>query len=64
MRLARQSLNAVGCEVAYARVDLVVTNKGPVLMELELIEPQLFIDFVPEGREKLAEVIVDRLNSF
>jgi glutathione synthase/RimK-type ligase-like ATP-grasp enzyme len=44
----------------YARVDLVQTADGPVLMELELIEPSLFFELGP-GRESaaaLAEAIL------
>ena len=44
----------------YARVDFVQTANGPVLMELELIEPSLFFELAP-GRESavaLAEAIL------
>jgi glutathione synthase/RimK-type ligase-like ATP-grasp enzyme len=34
----------------YARVDLVETGDGPVLMELELIEPDLFLDAAASTR--------------
>jgi glutathione synthase/RimK-type ligase-like ATP-grasp enzyme len=34
----------------YARVDLVETDRGPVLMELELIEPDLFLTPAAAGR--------------
>ena len=40
----------------YARVDLVETDKGPVLMELELIEPDLFL--TPQGAARLAEGLI------
>jgi glutathione synthase/RimK-type ligase-like ATP-grasp enzyme len=40
----------------YARVDLVETDGGPVLMELELIEPDLFL--TPEGAGRLAEALI------
>jgi glutathione synthase/RimK-type ligase-like ATP-grasp enzyme len=40
----------------YARVDLVETDGGPVLMELELIEPDLFL--TPEGAARLAEALI------
>ncbi|MEL7123775.1 MAG: hypothetical protein AAFO07_30320 [Bacteroidota bacterium] len=61
MELAKATLKALPTAVAYARVDIVTTKNGPLLMELELIEPQLFLDFVPEGREKFAQIIVDHL---
>jgi glutathione synthase/RimK-type ligase-like ATP-grasp enzyme len=38
----------------YARVDLIETADGPVLMELELIEPDLFLGLRPEGARRLA----------
>jgi glutathione synthase/RimK-type ligase-like ATP-grasp enzyme len=38
------ALTAVDGDPTYARVDLVATERGPVLMELELIEPQLFLE--------------------
>jgi glutathione synthase/RimK-type ligase-like ATP-grasp enzyme len=40
----------------YARVDLVETDRGPVLMELELIEPDLFL--TPAGAARLAEGLI------
>jgi glutathione synthase/RimK-type ligase-like ATP-grasp enzyme len=40
----------------YARVDLVETDGGPVLMELELIEPYLFL--TPAAATRLAEALV------
>jgi glutathione synthase/RimK-type ligase-like ATP-grasp enzyme len=43
-QVAEAALAAVPAELAYARVDLVPTSRGPVLMELELIEPQLFLE--------------------
>lgn len=40
----------------YARVDLVETAGGPLLMELELIEPDLFL--TPEGASRLARALI------
>ena len=54
-RFGRQVLEASGATWLYARVDLVETADGPVLMELELIEPDLFLDQAPEAAERLAE---------
>ena len=45
-------LDAAGRAWLYARVDLVDTGHGPVLMELELIEPDLFL--TPAAAERLA----------
>jgi glutathione synthase/RimK-type ligase-like ATP-grasp enzyme len=44
--------------VAYARVDLVSTAYGPVLMELELIEPQLFLDAEPAAPARFANQLI------
>ena len=39
----------------YARVDLVSLDDGPVVMELELIEPALFLSSSPEGTRRFAD---------
>jgi glutathione synthase/RimK-type ligase-like ATP-grasp enzyme len=44
---------------ACARVDLVTSPGGPLLMELELIEPYLFLDTDPGAADRLAAVLVD-----
>lgn len=51
-------LAAAGRPWLYARVDLVETDRGPVLMELELIEPDLFLD--PASAERLAAALLAR----
>lgn len=51
----------VPASCVYARVDLVDTARGPLLMELELIEPELYFTIVPGSAERMARVIVDRL---
>jgi hypothetical protein len=45
----------------YARVDIVEAARGPLLMELELIEPELYFLYVPEAADRLARLIVERL---
>ncbi|MDQ6827076.1 MAG: hypothetical protein M3Z14_07765 [Candidatus Eremiobacteraeota bacterium] len=45
---------------AYARVDFVVTESGPVVMELELIEPALYFSFEPKAAGRLADVFMAR----
>ncbi|HJR17125.1 MAG TPA: hypothetical protein VJ808_09750 [Gemmatimonadales bacterium] len=44
----------------YARVDVVDTADGPVLMELELIEPDLFLTAAPQAAASLAEALMTR----
>lgn len=43
---------------AYARVDLVRLSTGWALMELELVEPELFFPLAPEIAERLADHVV------
>lgn len=45
----------------YARVDVVESARGPLLMELELIEPELYFSLVPAAAERMAQRIVERL---
>jgi hypothetical protein len=61
---ARHALAAVPggpFRLLYARVDLVADTRGrPVVIELELIEPQLYLAFAPSGAERLAKAIAVR----
>jgi glutathione synthase/RimK-type ligase-like ATP-grasp enzyme len=52
-----RALRAAAMPWIYARVDLVRTADGPVLMELELIEPDLFFTHAPEAAERMAAAI-------
>jgi O-ureido-D-serine cyclo-ligase len=46
----------------YARVDLVAgADGGPVLMELEAVEPNLYLDQAPGSAERVAAAIVARV---
>jgi len=47
----------------YARVDLVETARGPLLMELELIEPELYFLYVPEAANRIADLIGEQLKA-
>ena len=48
--LARQALAAAPARATYARVDIVPNDDGTLMiMELELIEPALFLDHAPDG---------------
>lgn len=42
---------------AFARVDIVERDEGPVLMELELIEPELFLHVAAGAPQRLAQAI-------
>jgi hypothetical protein len=43
---------------AYARVDIVPTAGGTLLMELELIEPTLYLGLKPSAAERLADCVM------
>ncbi|MBA2522771.1 MAG: hypothetical protein H0V25_05505 [Solirubrobacterales bacterium] len=54
--LGERTLALAPGDSLYARVDLVVGEAGePVLIELELIEPALYLDVAPAGAEILAK---------
>lgn len=57
---AERALAACPEPPAYARADIVTTADGPVLMELELIEPVLFLAFDADAPDRLARAILDR----
>lgn len=64
--LGRRTLAEVherfGGPLLYARVDVLRDGAGePAVLELELIEPSLFLDFVPGSAEAVARAIVARL---
>ena len=49
IELARQALAAAPAKATYARVDIVPDDDGTLrIMELELIEPALFLDHAPD----------------
>lgn len=58
----------VACEITglfepllYARVDLLPSEEGPVVIELELTEPSLFLSFSPQSADLFAEAIARRV---
>jgi len=60
---AARTLTALPTMPLYARVDGIVRDDRFVLMELELIEPNLFLDFEPTAPERMARGIVRRLTT-
>jgi glutathione synthase/RimK-type ligase-like ATP-grasp enzyme len=58
---AQAALEAAGPPPVYARVDGVVVNGRFLLMELELIEPYLFLPEFPEATDKLAAAVARRV---
>ena len=66
LQAAEAALAAVpggGEDLLYARVDLVGGEDGPVLMELELVEPSLFLTHAPGGADRVAGAITRRLGA-
>ena len=59
-RAVSSVLGAVDGAPTYARVDLVGIDGELHLMELELIEPELFFQIAPEAADRLAGCLVDR----
>lgn len=59
--LAERVVQLVQPSPAHARVDVVVTADGPLLMELELIEPELFLNLVPDSAPLFCAAIERRL---
>jgi glutathione synthase/RimK-type ligase-like ATP-grasp enzyme len=64
VELAQAALAAAPAAATYARVDIV---RGPAeelqIMELELIEPALFLDVAPHGKDAFADAIIAAANS-
>jgi glutathione synthase/RimK-type ligase-like ATP-grasp enzyme len=60
--VAGRAIAAAGEALLYARVDLVPGPDGPVVMELELVEPDLFFGCADGAAVRLAEAIVQRLS--
>ncbi|OWY37613.1 hypothetical protein CEK28_16430 [Xenophilus sp. AP218F] len=59
---AEAAVRAVPFDVLYARVDLIRDDAGRLaLMELEMIEPELFFRFRPQAAEQLAAGLARRL---
>ncbi|GJL91446.1 ATP-grasp domain-containing protein [Hyphococcus sp.] len=58
---AARILAMVPGEPLYARVDAVILDGGIELMEVELIEPELFFTYAPEGADRLAAALLERL---
>ena len=61
LQVALAAMAAAPGRLTYARVDLVEWEGAPVLIELEVIEPDLFLRDVPERVDRFVEVIRDEL---
>ncbi len=64
INLAEQAMEAVNPSPEYGRVDMVRDNEGRwAVMELELIEPELWLRLHPPAAEKLARAIIKKVES-
>lgn len=61
--VALQSLEVVGHSTEYARIDLIPTGSEPFVIEVELVDPNLFFDHLPETGKKFADHIENYLNN-
>lgn len=62
IELALAALGGAPAEAAYARVDMVRDNEGRLaIIELELIEPSLWLQHAPDGGESFARALRERL---
>jgi len=61
VELAQAALAAAPAPATYARVDIVPDDAGVLrIMELELIEPSLFLDHAPDGGASFSRSILQR----
>jgi glutathione synthase/RimK-type ligase-like ATP-grasp enzyme len=59
---AEKAIAAIPFDVLYARVDIVRDNAGQLaIMEVEMIEPELFFRYRPEAADSLASGLARRL---
>jgi glutathione synthase/RimK-type ligase-like ATP-grasp enzyme len=61
LEVARRVLDAAPSPWLYARVDGIETDAGFVLLELEMLEPGLFLSYSRAGAVRLAEAILKNI---
>lgn len=57
----QQMLNSIPYKTVYARVDVIRHKNSFYLMELEIIEPELFLRFSENGMENFAKALITKL---
>jgi glutathione synthase/RimK-type ligase-like ATP-grasp enzyme len=63
-RLAKRALDAAPAHATYARVDIIPDDDGVLrIMELELIEPALFLDHAPDAGAAFTDSILSAARS-
>ena len=64
IELAQAALAAAPAAATYARVDIVPDDEGTLrIMELELIEPSLFLDHAPDGDAAFTKAILSAVRT-
>lgn len=61
LAVAQAALDCVAADLLYARVDLVGTAAAPLVMELELIEPEVFLPMADGSADRFAEAVLAAL---
>lgn len=56
--IAKNIVEIAGKESTYARIDGVMTQNDFLLMEVEMIEPDLFFEHAPEGPSRFVEAVI------
>ncbi|MEZ4988535.1 MAG: hypothetical protein R2795_26510 [Saprospiraceae bacterium] len=59
MAAAKRVVEAFGGKLAYARVDGILHQGQFLLMELELIEPDLYFDYHPEAMKRFFRSLLE-----
>lgn len=63
LTLAQKTLEALPSDSLYARIDMLNTNKGLAIIEVELIEPSLYFNMDDESPQRFAQAIVERADA-
>lgn len=59
----KKILETVGQTLLFARVDIIETQNGAVLIELEIIDPMLFLGYSSQAPQRFAEAIANALKT-
>jgi glutathione synthase/RimK-type ligase-like ATP-grasp enzyme len=61
LSIAKNIVQIAGKESVYARIDGVMTQNGFLLMEVEMIEPDLFFEHTLDGPNRFVEAVLKEL---
>lgn len=59
----KKILETVGQTLLFSRVDVIETQNGAVLIELEIIDPMLFLGYSSQAPQRFAEAVVEALKT-